>query len=120
MTCINCGNATARKRYKYCSNKCQLAWQREHVKRPLFEKGELNIRNNDVLITYFLAEKQGGRFCSCCGLSEWRGEPIPLDIDHENGDNSDNDPGNLRLLCPNCHRLTETWGNSKFHRNIGP
>lgn len=46
--------------------------------------------------------------CECCGLSEWLGEPIPLELDHINGNNEDNCLENLRVLCPNCHFLTPT------------
>jgi hypothetical protein len=47
--------------------------------------------------------------CSGCGLSEWLGQPIPLELDHINGVNNDNQVENLRLLCPNCHALTATY-----------
>ena len=49
-----------------------------------------------------------GYRCSCCSTSEWEGEPVPLHVDHKNGDASDNSPENLRLLCPNCHAQTPT------------
>jgi hypothetical protein len=47
--------------------------------------------------------------CAECGLSEWRGEKLPLDLDHVNGVSDDNRQENIRLLCPNCHALTPTY-----------
>ena len=47
--------------------------------------------------------------CEKCGLTEWMGKPIVLQLDHINGDNRDNRIENLRLLCPNCHSQTETF-----------
>lgn len=46
-----------------------------------------------------------------CGIVDsWLGKPIRLHMDHVDGDRSNNAPENLRLLCPNCHDQTETWG----------
>jgi Zn finger protein HypA/HybF involved in hydrogenase expression len=51
--------------------------------------------------------------CSKCGIFEWFGSPLSLQLDHINGINNDNRLENLRFLCPNCHTQTPTWGNKK-------
>jgi len=51
--------------------------------------------------------------CSRCSISEWQGETISLHLDHINGDNSNNEITNLRLLCPNCHSQTPTYCRKK-------
>ncbi|WP_370419444.1 HNH endonuclease [Streptomyces sp. QH1-20] len=48
--------------------------------------------------------------CAGCGTGGlWQGRPMTLEIDHVNGDWTDDRPENLRLLCPNCHAITSTW-----------
>jgi hypothetical protein len=47
--------------------------------------------------------------CSCCNGTTWLDQPIPLELDHIDGDRFNNLLDNLRLLCPNCHALTPTY-----------
>ena len=56
-----------------------------------------------------LKEKIFEARCFSCDSTEWLGEPIPLELDHIDGNNKDNRLLNLRLLCPNCHALTPTY-----------
>ncbi|SRR6266545_2250384 len=63
----------------------------DHLKKRLLKAGLLEHR------------------CAGCTLTEWRGGPIPLELEHRNGDRSDNRVSNLCLLCPNCHALTPTY-----------
>ena len=53
--------------------------------------------------------------CTCCNLSEWLGKPIPLELEHINGNSYDHSITNLTLLCPNCHAQTPTYRG----KNIG-
>jgi DNA-binding transcriptional ArsR family regulator len=48
--------------------------------------------------------------CEECGLTEWRGEPINMELHHRNGRPRDNRLENLAILCPNCHSQTENFG----------
>ena len=48
--------------------------------------------------------------CECCGISEWNGKPLTLQLHHINGIHNDNRLSNLQLLCPNCHSQTENFG----------
>jgi hypothetical protein len=50
-----------------------------------------------------------GRKCEMCGLEEWLGEPITLEIHHKDGDRLNNTINNLQILCPNCHAMTDNW-----------
>lgn len=48
--------------------------------------------------------------CQKCGCDgHWQDGIISLEIDHIDGDNTNNQLSNLRYLCPNCHALTETY-----------
>ena len=59
--------------------------------------------------------------CKCCGLTEWMGKSIPLELDHIDGDRENNSLSNLRLLCPNCHALTPTYrGRNTRYAHIPP
>lgn len=44
--------------------------------------------------------------CESCGLATWLKGPIPLEMDHIDGDSDNNIETNLRLICPNCHALS--------------
>lgn len=47
--------------------------------------------------------------CEICGWAEKAPDGrIPLELDHINGDRTDNRIDNLRILCPNCHSLQST------------
>jgi len=47
--------------------------------------------------------------CEKCNLKMWLGQPIPLELNHINGNNIDHRINNLELICPNCHAQTPNY-----------
>lgn len=56
--------------------------------------------------------------CSNCGIEDWMGSPLSLQLDHINGINNDNRLENLRLLCPNCHSQTATFSGKNKKKRV--
>lgn len=54
-----------------------------------------------------------GHQCQSCKNHDWLGMPITLEIEHIDGDRTNNNYDNLLLLCPNCHSQTKTWRRKK-------
>ena len=70
-------------------------------------------KDSDYRCSWRLRERYkkitGIQYCENCNLSDWQGQSIPLEIHHLNGNNTDNRLENLKLLCPNCHALTDNY-----------
>lgn len=65
-----------------------------------------------------IIEQQNG-CCNRCGISHWLSHPLIIEIDHKDGDNTNNSRDNLEGLCPNCHSLTSTWrGRNKSIKKV--
>ncbi|AWL88227.1 FIG01131887: hypothetical protein [Streptomyces globisporus] len=73
-------------------------------------------RTKSALLRRALREIGVPEQCDECGTKPiWHGSPITLEIDHINGDWSDDRAENLRFLCPNCHAVTSTWCRGGAH-----
>ena len=65
--------------------------------------------NNEVKITShnlrvrLIKENIKEEKCELCALEKWNSLPIPLELDHIDGDHYNNNLSNLQILCPNCH-----------------
>jgi Zn finger protein HypA/HybF involved in hydrogenase expression len=57
--------------------------------------------------------------CYNCNQTTWLNNPIPLELEHIDGNHLNNALSNLTLLCPNCHALTDTYrGKNKKNKNL--
>jgi len=45
--------------------------------------------------------------CEECVNTEWLGHKIPLELHHIDGNHFNNELINLKILCSNCHSITE-------------
>jgi len=54
-----------------------------------------------------------GHKCEDCSLTEWKNQPIVLEVHHKDGNRTNNNFENLQLLCCNCHAMTDNWRGKK-------
>ena len=51
-----------------------------------------------------------GNKCSICPqTNQWNGKPLKLIVDHIDGDASNCESSNFRLVCPNCNSQLDTF-----------
>ena len=92
-----------------------MGWRKGHTKpvREQFPMEEILTKdvyyNTNRLRKRLISEGYKTHKCEVCNNSTWNNQPIPIELDHINGDNSDNRIENLRIICPNCHAQTETY-----------
>lgn len=122
--CLNCQKecpVSHQKVNKYCSVSCQHEYQ--HKTYISEWKSGMHSESKGVISKYvrrYLFDKYNST-CTGCGISEWRGSPITLEVEHIDGCGDNNKEDNLTLLCPNCHSQTPTYkaknkGNGRHNR----
>lgn len=144
FSCIKCGTefkdfeSTNR---KYCSRSCSAASNNVLIKTRYVngkcKQCQIEIHGRQIYCSkachkVFLQEKRINdgtanfgtvrkyllrleRKCNICNLYEWNSKPIPLELDHIDGNYQNNALTNVRLICRNCHAQTSNFG----IKNIG-
>jgi 5-methylcytosine-specific restriction endonuclease McrA len=94
----------------YCSNACQASVRRDSSTKRWLELGTARIDSHQGhYIREYLASAQSGCCAICGGVSEWLSLPLALVLDHIDGDPTNNQRENLRLICPNCDSQLPTY-----------
>lgn len=109
-TCKNCSSVfryriSDKRRGSYCSLQCQQDYTWEEKKKRIRKTKQFNTH---IEARRYLKEKYG-HVCKICKRKTWQGKPIPLVLDHIDG-NSDNwAVSNIRRICANCDAQTDTY-----------
>lgn len=127
--CEHCGETfiANTRTAKFCSEKCAC----DHVHKLAMDKLDKYIAEtgefpkgtgmtnkgeaNRGKVRQWL-EREYGHKCSICGGTEWMGKPIPLVVDHIDGDPLNCRVDNFRFVCGNCDMQLDTYkGKNKGH-----
>lgn len=127
--CLNCEKSVKAYKGKYCSNKCQKEFEWKEVKILIAEDTNHNLgvlcseHRNAKYKRYLIEQKTAS--CEECGWNKLNTftNTIPVELEHIDGDCTNNKLSNLKLLCPNCHSLTPTYkgankgnGSARYNR----
>ncbi|WP_395089389.1 HNH endonuclease [Armatimonas sp.] len=109
-----CANSVRRPVDIYCCKTCQHEHEYE-IYISAWSAGERSGARAEVCVSKHVqrwVRRTFGEHCCQCHWAERNLNTgrIPLHLDHIDGNWRNNRPENLRLLCPNCHALTATYG----------
>ena len=105
--CKKCDNEVSKKN-KFCNRSCYDSYIKT-ISDKKIENGDTSL--GDRRYKCYLIKKYGEK-CMDCGWCEKNKKTgnIPIQLEHIDGHSENNSLDNLKLLCPNCHSLTPTYG----------
>lgn len=111
--CLYCGKEINTWQ-KYCSSQCKVQYEEEQQVKK-WQNGEEQGCCSDGSLKNFVRNyllKKNNYKCEECGFNKintFTNRSI-LQIHHIDGNCFNNKEENLKVLCPNCHALTENYG----------
>jgi transcriptional antiterminator Rof (Rho-off) len=106
--CKNCSKEfkffDSQKSGQFCSRECN----HDYRIKLIMKSGKGNKTNASTYLKRFVDYK-----CSCCGLVDWQGKTISLQLDHIDGNRKNETLQNIRWLCYNCDPFTPHFSRHK-------
>ncbi len=92
----------------FCSMKCAISNKRKAKDAIAIQKEPCDIYKTQRSLKAFIL-RHSKYECEICHATEWKGQKIPLVLDHIDGHHDNNSRSNLRLICNNCDSLLPTF-----------
>lgn len=115
MACVQCGKPlSGRKQITFCSNACQ-SQHKFNLFIERWKKGEeKGFRGENKALSKHVRKymlQRENYSCQMCGWNKRHPvDGLPLvEVDHVDGNAENTMESNLRVLCPNCHSMTDTF-----------
>lgn len=110
--CIICGKQLYKNhKTQYCQEHL-IQYKKEEKIKNWLETGETGCTVDTTIrgsIREYILKDQNYK-CAICGIENtWNNKKLNFILDHINGDASNSNRENLRLICPNCDSQLETY-----------